>query len=328
MSTSIIPYPSQDLDVAIPQDMAIPLVDGLARFLRIHVAQGDASELTIKAYLAHIMQFVEWCTMEDIVPGQATEYDVANYRRALSAAGNARATIGAKLAAIRQFFAAAVWRGLRADNPAEGISPPPDHTSQFDRILERYLSPQQVQLLLASPSLDTVAGRRDIALLSLLYYHGLRISEAAKLTLPDLLDEGKFRILGKGKKTRINTLVPVTQDRLAAWLRDRQAISTKHSGDAIFLSLSRAQQGRQITTPGARWVVKRHLKSVGLWQPGLGPHALRHTHITHALIAGADLHAIAREVGHSSILTTTVYVHVAAAIQENPADAIVALEDL
>jgi len=325
MSTSVIPYPEHD--VAIPQDMAIPLVDGLAAFLRISVAQGDASESTIKAYLAHIMQFVEWCRLEDVPPGQATEYDIVNYRRALAEAGNARATIGAKLAALRQFFAAAVWRGLRQDNPAEGVSPPPDHTSPFDRILERYLSPQQVALLLSSPSLDTVAGRRDLAILSLLYYHGLRIHEVAGLSLSDFLDEGKFRIRGKGKKTRVNTLVPVTRDRLVAWLRDLDTLATRHSGDAVFLSLSRARQYQRITTPGARWIVKQHLKATGLWRPGLGPHALRHAHITHALIAGADIHAIAREVGHSSILTTTVYVHVAAAIQENPADAIVALED-
>jgi len=295
----------------------------LADFLRINVAQGDASEATIKAYLTHISQFVEWCRSAGVDPATASETDVARYRHFLSSeAGHTRSTIGVKLTALRQFYQAAVWRGLRDDNPADGLRAPPDHTSRADRIIERYLSPQEVQALLDAPDLDTPTGRRDMAMMSLMYYHGLRASEVAHLEMLDIKNGDPPRLViheSKGRKTRTNTFVGVTARRVQAWLKDREALWTRQSGSAVFLSLSKAQSRKPISVSGVRWVVKRYLKALGLYEQGLGPHALRHAHITHALAAGADLHAIAREVGHSSTDVTGVYVHVVQALLENPA---------
>jgi len=293
----------------------------LADFLRLNVAQGDASERTIRAYLDHIRQFVGWCKDTGVNPSTASETDLARYRRFLGA-GYTRSTVSVKLTALRQFYQAAVWRGLRPDNPAEGLKAPPDHTTQADRIIERYLSPQSVHALLAAPDCSTATGRRDVAMMSLMYYHGLRVSEVAHLKMTDIRHGDPPRITvrrSKGRKTRTNAFVGITAQRVQAWLRDRETLWTRQSGSAIFLSLSKAQRRQPITTPGVRWVVKRYLKALDLYEPGIGPHALRHAHITHALVAGADLHAVSREVGHSSTATTGVYVHVAQALMENPA---------
>jgi site-specific recombinase XerD len=294
----------------------------LADFLRLNVAQGDASERTIRAYLDHIRQFVGWCRDNEVNPSTASETDLARYRRFLSGAGYTRSTVSVKLSALRQFYQAAVWRGLRADNPAEGLKAPPDHTTQADRIIERYLSPQAVHDLLAAPDCSTVTGRRDVAMMSLMYYHGLRVSEVAHLKMTDIRHGDPPRLTirrSKGRKTRTNALVGVTAQRVQTWLEDREKLWIRRSGNAVFLSLSKAQRRQPITTPGVRWVVKKYLKVLDLYEQGVGPHALRHAHITHALVAGADLHAVSREVGHSSTATTSIYVHVIQALMENPA---------
>lgn len=138
----------------------------LADFLRLNVAEGDASENTIRAYLSHIAQFVAWCAENGIEPARASEHDLAVYRRALAQAGYKRSSIGVMLSAVRRFYEAAIWRGLRADNPAAGLKPPRDHTTRRDRIIERYLSEEEVDALLATPDWSP-GGIRDRAMMSL-----------------------------------------------------------------------------------------------------------------------------------------------------------------
>jgi site-specific recombinase XerD len=117
-STTII---SADQATVLQPTSTADVLDQLATFLRINIAAGDASENTIRAYLSHVGQFVEWCWNEDLDPGRATETHLAEYRHYLSSeAGYKRSTIGVKLSALRRFYQAAVWRGLRPDNPAEG----------------------------------------------------------------------------------------------------------------------------------------------------------------------------------------------------------------
>jgi len=90
------------------------------RFLRLHIADGDASPQTIRSYHANAAQFVAWCEGQGIAPAKATEGDIlAYYRRALVAEYQP-GTVAVKLAAVRRLYEAATWRGMRQDNPAAG----------------------------------------------------------------------------------------------------------------------------------------------------------------------------------------------------------------
>ena len=150
------------------------------RFLRLHTADGDASPATIRSYHSNAGQFVAWCTEGGINPATVTEDDIAVYRRELVAQYKV-GTVAVKLAAIRRLYEAAVWRGLRQDNPAAGLRAPKDRTERAERI--KFLPLEGLRRLLEAPTGDDPAAHRDRAILTLMGRHGLRVSEVAGLTV-------------------------------------------------------------------------------------------------------------------------------------------------
>lgn len=305
-----------------PTSPTADLLARLADFLRLNVAEGDAAEGTIRGYLGHINQFVEWAAEEGVNPAGASHQDLALFRRALAEMGYARSTIGTKLAAIRRFYEAAIWHGLREDNPAAGLKPPRSHTSKRDHILKRYLSPKQIKALLAAPDTDTDTGKRDLALMGLMYFHGLRVSEVTSLSVDDVVlgDPMTMTIRqSKGARDRVIFLIGASQEILTTWLKVRYEHITDETNGAVFVSFCVTATGTPLSTDGARWIVNSYLKDLGFYRPGLSCHALRHAHASHAMAAGGDIVALANEMGHSSTETTGVYTHVVDAMKQNPA---------
>ena len=160
------------------------LLAAFADFLRLDVAQGDASPETIRAYAGQVQAFVTWCQAQGIRPAAASEADLKAYRAALVAEGYARSTIAARLNAVRRFYAMAQARGFRPDNPAQGIKSPPDRADRADRI--KWLPLTAVSRLLAAPDAQTLKGKRDRAILVLMALHGLRVAEVVALQMADL----------------------------------------------------------------------------------------------------------------------------------------------
>lgn len=109
------------------------IMEDFAKFLRLHTADGDASPATIRSYYGNAGQFVDWCAEHGINPATATEDDIATYRRELVAQYEV-GTVAVKLAAVRRLYEAAVWRGLRQDNPAAGLKAPRDKTERAERV--------------------------------------------------------------------------------------------------------------------------------------------------------------------------------------------------
>lgn len=306
----------------VPAGPDADLLDRLATFLRLNVAEGDASESTIRIYMSHIKGFVVWCAEEGVRPAAASDRDLALYRRALAEAGYARSTIGAKLSALRRFYEAAIWHGYRDDNPAAGLKPPREHTSKRDRILKRYLTPEQVQGLLAAPDASTDAGKRDRAMMALMYYHALRVSEVVSLKLEEVTGGATGRIAvreAKGKKDRTVLTIPLTERILDEWIAVREDHVTAETDGALFVSFGVTSAGTPLTTCGARWVVNNYLKALGYYREGLSCHSLRHAHASHVIAAGGNVMPLAREMGHASPETTQIYVEIVDAVAQNPA---------
>lgn len=297
----------------------------LAQFLRLNVADGDASRHTLRTYMSHVKQFVEWCEAQGLHPARASHEDLVQFRRFLvEGRGYKRGTIAYKLNAVRRFYEAARAWGLRADNPAEGLRAPRDPTSRRDRILERYLSPEEVHRLLDAPPTSTIAGRRDRAILRLFYYHGLRVSAVVRLNMEHLIGSDPFqmRIEGKGRKSRSIFLVDPSLSALRQWLSARREVKGVEIGlDApVFVSLDRPTYGTRLTTEGVRWFINMWLMKCDLKRPGLSCHALRHAHATHVIEKDPGLLlSLSRELGHSNIETTQTYLHAAQALLKNPA---------
>lgn len=296
------------------------LDSAFADFLRLNVAQGDASPKTIASYRTEVRQYSLWCQDQAINPARATESDLLTYRRYLIETGYSRGTIATKLAAIRRFYEAATWRGLRPDNPAAGLKAPKEKTAREDKI--KYLPLEGFKRLLSAPVVTTTAGIRDRAILALMGYHGLRVEEVCTLELDNLeLDNLAANVIGKGSKTRKINLIEQSVMALAAWLKIRPVIDSP----TVFCSLANNTPAGPMTTRAMRYLVDSYLDQTGLKAQGVSCHSLRHSFATWSRAGGASIDALAAEMGHSSTQTTLLYAKIVDRMQENPAKYLAAL---
>jgi integrase/recombinase XerD len=204
---------------------------------------------------------------------------------------------------IRSFYAFALREGLAAADPTENVRPP-----RAFQGLPRYLTPPQVEALLAAPAVKTAIGLRDRAVLEVLYATGLRASELTSLTLEGLdLDLGLVRVLGKGSKERLVPLGREAQRWTRRYLDETRAeLARDASPPLVFLS----ERGGRLSAMGLWGLVRRHAVKAGIEQRVLTPHVLRHSFATHLLERGADLRALQAMLGHADISTTQIYTHV------------------
>ena len=174
--------------------------------------------------------------------------------------------------------------------------------------LPKYLSIDDVSLLLETPDPSTVIGKRDKAILELMYATGLRISEVVGLKLTDLyLDEGFLRVLGKGGKERIVPCNEISRDCLRDYFDHSRPLLVKQGRpEQVFVNYSGAMFSRQ----GLWKMIKAYGRKAGL-AGRLTPHVLRHSFATHLVERGADLRSVQMLLGHSSITTTEIYTHLA-----------------
>lgn len=320
MTTAAI-VPSSPAPLAAPDD-----ADALAafgEFIGLHVADGDASPATLATYRAGVAAFYAWCQAHGIAPALASVDDLLDYRRAMVADGLARDTVAARLASIKRFFEAAVWRGLRADNPAAGLKAPRNRTDRAERV--KFLPPDGLpRLLSACP--DGLIGARDRALLALFGLQGVRVAELAGLDVAavDLVETpARVRIKGKGDKARTLYLVGADRAALATWLEQRADVAAAGEA-AVFVTThpGHADAGRRMTARSIRRRVDHYLTMTGLKREGVSCHSLRHSFGTWSAAAGVKVEAIGATLGHANINTTGVYVKVADRIKSNPAAAL------
>jgi len=217
--------------------------------------------------------------------------------RGLSARSQAR-----HLFSARAFFRFALREGLVPRDPLENLRPPKSF-----RALPRYLTPTQVEALLAAPDVATPVGLRDRAVLEVLYATGLRASELTGLTVDGLdLELGVARVFGKGRKER---LVPFGREA-RRWVKRytaevRGVFARGRPSPLLFLSA----RGGRLSPTGLWGLVRRHAVAAGV-EKVLTPHVLRHSFASHLLERGADLRALQAMLGHADISTTQIYTHV------------------
>jgi len=289
-----------------------------ADFLRLDVAQGDASPRTVATYQAQVRDFLAWCQAQGLHPALATEDDLKAYRAHL-VEQYARATVATRLAAVRRFYQAAVWRGYRTDNPAAGIRPPRERTARDERV--RFLSLEGLKRLLDAPRGDGLRAVRDRAILALMGVHGLRVGEIVALDLADLdPDAGTVSVPGKGGKRRTVYLVDISRQRLADWLAVREQAAGEGE-TALFVAVDRAKRftGRRMTRRAVEALTDHYLERLGLKRGGISCHSLRHSAAVWARAFGAAVDALADMLGHASVDTTRIYARIVNRMQENPA---------
>lgn len=206
------------------------------------------------------------------------------------------------ISGLKSFFSYMIFEDYRADNPMELIDAP-----RIGRKLPDTLSVEDVDRLIAAIDLSTPEGERNRAILETLYGCGLRVSEIVTLKISDLFfDEGFIKITGKGNKQRFVPIAKSTQKYIELYknsIRNHMTI-VKGAEDTLFLN----RRGNQLTRAMIFTIIKSLAVRIDL-QKNISPHTLRHSFATHLLENGADLRSIQMMLGHESITTTEIYVH-------------------
>lgn len=223
MNTLVSTQPDSLVTRRTPDVNCEAILDAFARFLRVDVANGDATPDTIASYKREVTAWVKWCAAQDLDPARAKRSDVEAYREAMKAAGLSVATRARKLSIVRRFYEAAVAHELIASNPAERVRAGKDRTAPEDKI--KALSHDALASLVAALPDEGVSARRDRAIVALMAAHGLRRVEVQRLDHEsiegDLMadETGLLVVDGKGHKTRRVHLRPDTWAALASTLR-------------------------------------------------------------------------------------------------------------
>ena len=208
-----------------------------------------------------------------------------------------------RMAALRSFCKHLLLLGVLRQNPAARMAFPKTRLS-----LPKVLSRQEVEGLLRQPDGSQPLGKRDRAMLELLYATGLRVSELTDLELRQLhLDPGYLVVLGKGGKERLVPLGEWAAQALKVYLEEaRTRLMRGGSRQEIFVN----HHGRKLSRQGVWKIIKRHALEARI-QQNITPHMLRHSFATHLLENGADLRSLQTMLGHADISTTQIYTHVA-----------------
>jgi integrase/recombinase XerC len=279
------------------------LEEHVERFLTALAAARGASAHTLRAYRADLAQFTVWLAERGVAdPRAVTARTLRAWLVELDAERLAGASVRRKLSAVRSLFTALCEQGWVELHPGHGLRP-----RRAERRLPGCLSKEEVSALLRAPDPATPAGRRDRALLELLYSAGTRAAETVGLDRRDLdLARGVCLVRGKGKKERLAPIGSHAKEALRAYLADpaRPRGLPPHA-DAVFTS----PRGGRLSTRTLGRIVERHVATAGIHRHTT-PHTLRHSFATHLLDAGADLRSVQGLLGHAQLTTTQIYTHV------------------
>ncbi|HEX8270283.1 MAG TPA: site-specific tyrosine recombinase XerD [Flavobacterium sp.] len=206
------------------------------------------------------------------------------------------------ISGLKSFFSFLIFEDYRQTNPMELIETP-----KTGRKLPDTLSLTDIDRLIAAIDLSKPEGERNRAMLETLYGCGLRVSELVELKISDLFfDEGFVRITGKGNKQRFVPIGSLTQKYMEIYknqVRTHLPIQKGHE-DTLFLN----RRGRRLTRAMIFTIIKDLARKIKL-EKVISPHTFRHSFATHLLENGADLRSIQLMLGHESITTTEIYVH-------------------
>jgi integrase/recombinase XerD len=260
------------------------------------------SENTLAAYGHDLGKLRDFAATAGRPMVDLSQRDLAEFVGSLRDQGLGPRSQARAIHALRGFFRFALREELIDADPMENLRAP-----RTFRALPRYLTPTQVESLLAAPDVETPLGLRDRAILEVMYATGLRASEVIFLRAEDVdMELGIARVLGKGRKER---LVPLGREA-RRWVERYQAegrprLGRKTRGPTLFLN----NRGGRLSRMGLWGIVRRHAVTAGV-ERVLTPHVLRHSFASHLLERGADLRALQAMLGHADISTTQIYTHV------------------
>jgi len=262
------------------------------------LAQNSIASYTLD--VKKLISFLEENGMK-VSPIAIASDDIQQFIYAASKNLNARSQ-ARLISGLRNFFDYLIFEDYRKENPTDLLESP-----KIGRKLPDTLSIEEIDAIINTIDLSTPQGERNRTMLETLYSCGLRVSELIDLQVSDLFfDEGFIRVIGKGNKQRFVPINIQTQKFINLYINNNRTHINIQKGfeDTVFLN----RRGKKLTRVMIFTIVKNLTEKADI-QKNISPHTFRHSFATHLLERGADLRAIQQMLGHESITTTEIYMH-------------------
>ena len=289
--------------------MAASIKDWALDFIAFGRNEKNWSEETLRAYESDLMQFCGFLQSEFELSNENDLKTLSSLHfrgfASLLLKEKENTSVARKMSTLRTFFKY-LKRKNQVDKNWLALIPSP----KTKKKLPNFLKIEEVLELMRAPDISTWTGKRDKALLELLYGCGLRVSEVAELTRSQLLQRrGWVNVMGKGRKERFVPMTEISTESLNQYFEARPEVS---DSELVFINV----RGTRLTSRSIARIIARQLLRAAELSPEwveanrkISPHALRHSFATHLLSAGADLRSIQELLGHSRLSTTQRYTH-------------------
>lgn len=264
----------------------------LERGLSVHTAEN---------YLLDIRHIIDYAETEGKSLTDIERADILSLLCRVHDLGISERTQARLIAGLRSFFKFMVMEGYRESDPTELVESP-----RIGRTLPDVLSVEEIDSMISALPAGKAETLRNHAIIETLYGSGLRVSELIGLRISHIdMEQGVMIVEGKGGKERIAPMSPVAGELIGTWLEERSRLNIKREGaDILFLN----RRGGPLTRQMVFHIVRTSAAVAGI-NKRVSPHTLRHSFATHLLEGGANLRAIQEMLGHESIATTEIYLH-------------------
>lgn len=264
------------------------------------MVEKGVAENTRLAYRRDLRKFFYFLEKRKKNFWQVSADELSLFLQEQSRSGLSSRSLARLVAALRSFFRFLVIDGYLKKNPAAHLTTP---RLWFN--LPHFLTVTEIEKLLNQPKESDPQGKRDRAILELLYATGLRVSELIRLKIDQVNLQATYLICrGKGGKERVVPFGSRAEQALKNYLLEVRPLFLKKDSPYLFLT----RQGKPFTRQGLWKLLHQYAVSAGL-EDKVSPHVLRHSFATHLLERGADLRSVQILLGHSQITTTQIYTH-------------------
>lgn len=292
------------------------------RYINYLKAEKNASKYTLRNYETDLMGtrkrglgkgFFQFLILKNVADfREVDKQTIRDYLSWLVDQNIDKSSLSRKLSAIRSFYRFLLLEEIIKNSPipvnASGRKGERSSLSpKLDKRLPVFLTRQEMKELISTPNLARPEGKRDRAILELLYASGLRVSELTALNLVDInLEAHEIRTIGKGSKERIVLMGSPAANAILEYLNNsRLKLLNGKNSDALFVS----RYGIRLVDRRIQKIIKKYTNLAGL-DKKVHPHVLRHTFATHMLDGGADLRVVQELLGHADLSSTQIYTHV------------------
>lgn len=275
------------------------IVKSYTRYLKL---ERNYSPNTLAAYQNDLSWLLSFCEQQEMNPLDMQLEDLQHFAVQLHEHQIGPTSQARILSGIRSFYKYLLLSGEIEQDPTELLESP-----HLGERLPEVLSTDEIDQIQKSIDLSKPEGQRNKTIIEVLFSCGLRVSELVNLKLSNLyLEEGFVRVMGKGSKERLVPISSKAVRELKYWFVDRNLMKIQQ-GEEDYVFLNR--RGKHLTRTMILIMLKRQAVAAGITKT-ISPHTLRHSFATELLKGGADLRAIQAMLGHESIGTTELYMHI------------------